>query len=59
MNEPQELVRQGHKDIDDHANLEIDLIDLKCQQLLSKNEYESNKLIVQNESIIRRHYGTE
>lgn len=59
MTESTELIQQGQKNIDDHANLEIDLIDLKCQQLLSKNEYESNKLIVQNESIIRRHYGTE
>lgn len=59
MNELTESIQQGHKNINDHAQLEIDLIETKSQQLLNKNEYESNKLIVQNESIIRRHYGTE
>jgi hypothetical protein len=59
MKDLKELTKQAHKNIDDHAKLEIDLIEIKSQSLLKQNELQSNKLIIQNESIIRKHYGTD
>lgn len=53
----QEIIQQGHENIDNVAELEIELIENKAQKLLKKNELASNKLIAQSMGIIEKHYG--